>query len=47
MPETAGLSLKGDPRREAGMVGLLFASTTSMIGSPEETSTIMARMETQ
>jgi len=34
MPETsAGLSLAGNLRRDARIIGLLFASTTSMIGS--------------
>ncbi|MEJ2375164.1 MAG: APC family permease [Pseudolabrys sp.] len=33
MAESAGLSLSGELRREARIVGLLFASTTSMIGS--------------
>ena len=33
MSESTGLSLKGDLRREARIIGLLFASTTSMIGS--------------
>lgn len=33
MAETQGLSISGNLRREARILGLLFASTTSMIGS--------------
>lgn len=33
MAETLGLSISGNLRREARIIGLLFASTTSMIGS--------------
>ncbi|MGN6668350.1 MAG: APC family permease, partial [Trinickia sp.] len=33
MSDTSSLTLSGKLRREAGIVGLLFASTTSMIGS--------------
>ncbi len=33
MSTTAGLSLSGELRRDARIIGLLFASTTSMIGS--------------
>jgi amino acid transporter len=33
MTETLGLSISANLRRDARSVGLLFASTTSMIGS--------------
>ena len=33
MGKSSGLTLEGKLRREAGIVGLLFASTTSMVGS--------------
>ncbi len=33
LTDTAGLKLTGKLRREGGIIGLLFASTTSIIGS--------------
>ncbi|MGR3909592.1 hypothetical protein Q3A80_21360 [Burkholderia sp. SR8] len=33
MSTTSSVDLQGKPRRDAGIIGLLFASTTSMVGS--------------